>query len=118
MGIFPQGQSDNLKEQADNLISSVKQFTSIISQLPEPLFLKKMDGWAPRDVTAHLIGWNIYSIKGGKMIMQGETPPFWIDTGEDFRKVNEVLKKEHNSTDRVELIQKLEASAEKLKELF
>jgi hypothetical protein len=86
--------------------------------LPEALFLKKMDGWAPRDIAAHLIGWNLTTIKGCRQITKGETPFYFVDPGNDFCKVNAVLVQKYNSRDKKELLAQLDASAEKLKEFL
>jgi hypothetical protein len=74
-----------------------------------------MDGWTPRDVAAHLIGWNLATIKGCRQIMKGETPFYFIDPGDDFCKVNAVLVREHDSKDKKELIAQLDASSGDLK---
>ncbi|HEY98542.1 MAG TPA: ClbS/DfsB family four-helix bundle protein [Dehalococcoidia bacterium] len=86
--------------------------------MPENLFLKKIDDWTPRDVTAHLIGWNLYKIKGCQQIMNGEIPFYFIDPGEDYSKINAVLVREYDSRDIKELISQLNASAEKLSEFL
>ncbi len=116
MGTIPEGKSINPKQQVDNLDLSIKKYIRCLDSLPDVLFLKKMDDWAPRDITAHLIGWNLYTIEGCQQIMRGETPSFFIDPGNDFSKVNAVLVREHNSTDKAELIKQLEASAKELKQ--
>jgi len=116
MGIVPEGRADNPKEQADNLGLSINEFISCIEALPDGLFLKKMDDWAPRDVTAHLIGWNIYTVEGCQRMREGETPFYFIDPGDDFSKVNAVLVREYGSTDRAKLIKQIEISAEELKQ--
>ena len=74
-----------------------------------------MDGWAPRDVTAHLIGWNLYTIKGCQQIMKGETPFYFIDPGDDFCKVNALSVGKYNSKDKKKLIEQLNNYTEKLK---
>ncbi len=43
---------------------SVDDFARCIGSLNEELFLKKFNGWSPRDILAHLIGWNRYIIGG------------------------------------------------------
>jgi hypothetical protein len=77
-----------------------------------------MDDWAPRDVTAHLIGWNLYTIEGCQQLRGGETPFYLIDPGDDFCKVNAVLVREYDSKDKKRLIAQLTASAEKLKKFL
>jgi len=74
-----------------------------------------MDGWAARDVTAHLIGWNLYTIKGCQQLKKGETPFYLIDPGDDFCKVNALLVKNYDSKNKKKLINRLKASAEELK---
>ena len=86
-----------------------------IDSLPESLFLKKMDGWTPRDVTAHLIGWNLYTIKGCQQLKKGELPDYLIDPGDDFCKVNALLVRKYNSTDKKKLLAQLKNSTDKLK---
>ncbi|MFC2014914.1 ClbS/DfsB family four-helix bundle protein [Chloroflexota bacterium] len=114
MGIFPEGQANNPEQQAVYLASNVKKFTGCIRLLPKSLFLKKKDSWAPRDVIAHLIGWNIFSIEGCQQINRGETPAYLIDPGDDFSRINAMLVQKYNSTDKTELIKQLEDSTEKL----
>ena len=116
MGIIPEGKSKNPEEQVGNLDRSIKEYVKYLDSLPDELFLKKMDDWAPRDITAHLIGWNLYTVEGCQQIIRGETPSFFIDPGVDFSKVNAVLVREYNSTDKAELIKLMESSGEELKQ--
>ena len=111
MEIIPKGQ-------ADNLSLSIKEFIRCIDLLPEVLFLRKMNDWAPRDVTAHLIGWNLYTIEGCQQISEGETPFYFIDSGDDFSKVNAVLVRKYDWKDKSRLINQLKASAEKMKQFI
>ena len=99
-----------VEEQIGNLNSNINKFKACINSLPETLFLKKLDDWAPRDILAHLIGWNRSTIEGCQQITKGETPSFFIDPGYDFSKFNAILVKEYNSEDRQELIEELEIS--------
>jgi len=77
-----------------------------------------MDGWSPRDVLAHLIGWNRYTIEGCQQIRRGETPFYFIDSGDDFSKVNAVLVRKYDSRDKRRLINELEASAQELEQFL
>ncbi|MFC2020498.1 ClbS/DfsB family four-helix bundle protein [Chloroflexota bacterium] len=118
MSIISKEKAENPKRQVENLSLSIKEFISCIESLPDALFLKKMDDWAPRDVTAHLIGWDLYTIEGCQQIRSGETPFYFIDPGDDFCKINAVLVQKYNSTDKAELIKQLEISSEKLKQFI
>ena len=42
----------------EQLQRNVHSFIRTVRTLSTEQFLTKMNGWAPRDVTAHLIGWN------------------------------------------------------------
>jgi len=116
MGIIPEGKADNLEGQTDNLRLSIKEFIRCIYLLPDVLFHEKMDDWTPRDVTAHLIGWNLYTVEGCHQIRKGETPFYFIDPGEDFSKVNAALVRKYDSQDKNRLIDQIKTSAEKLKQ--
>jgi hypothetical protein len=105
----------SVKKQADELSSAVQEFIKCVDSLPESLFLKKMDGWTPRDVTAHLIGWNLYTIKGCQQLKKGELPFYFNDPGDDFCKVNAISVKKYNSKDKKRLLAQLNDSAEKLR---
>jgi hypothetical protein len=107
-----------IKDQVDNINRGVQEFIKCIDLLPESLFLKKMDGWTPRDVTAHLIGWNLYTIKGCQQLKRGELPFYFIDPGDDFCKVNALLVTEYDFKDKKRLIAQLNASTEKLKKFL
>ena len=107
-----------IREQANNLNRSIKEFIECIDSLPGSLFLKKIDDWTPRDVTAHLVGWNLYTIEGCQQIMRGETPPFFVDPGDDFSKVNAVLVREYDSRDKRRIIKELEVSAQEVEQFL
>jgi hypothetical protein len=108
----------SIKEQVNKLNRSIREFIRCIESLPGALFLKEMNGWAIRDVTAHLIGWNIYTIKGCQQLRKGELPFYFLDPGDDFCKVNAVLVREYDSKDKKELIAQLDASLVKLKDFL
>ena len=107
-----------IEEQIRNLSRNIEEFAGYINSLPEGLFLKKLDDWAPRDILAHLIGWNRYTIEGSRQIMRGETPFFFIDPGHDFSKVNAVSVQKYDSKDRQTLINELKASARELEQFL
>ena len=108
----------SIEEQVDKLTLCIEDFAGYIDSLPKNLFLKKIDDWSPRDILAHLIGWNRYSIEGGQQIRRGETPSYFTDPGDDFCKVNAVLVRKYHSTDKQELLGELEVSARELKQFL
>jgi len=108
----------SIEEQISNLSNNIEEFAGCINSLTETLFLKKLDDWAPRDILAHLIGWNRYTIEGCQQIMRGETPHFFIDPGDDFSKVNAVLVQKYASRDRRKLIDELKTSTRELEQFL
>jgi hypothetical protein len=103
-----------IDDQVAALRQNVRDFIRCITSLPEDLFLTKMNGWAPRDVTAHFIGWNRASIRGSRDLMQGKTPYLLDDPGEDFSRANALLVKEISSRDRDGLVNLLRTSSGEL----
>lgn len=100
--------------QITNFNQSIKEFVDCVANLEIELFLKRSNHWSPRDVVAHLIGWNRYIIEGSSQIMRGELPFYDIDPGEDYSKVNAVLVLEYSSRDQQEMLDELQASAQEL----
>ena len=108
-----------IEEQLNNLDVHIQTFVSCIDSLPEAFFLKRMDKhWAPRDVVAHLIGWNRYTIEGCQQMRRGETPFYFIDPGDDFSKVNAMSVRKYHSRSRRKLVSELEASAQELRQFL
>ena len=103
-----------IKDQISELSRSIKEFASCVDSLPSESFLKPIDAWAPRDIVAHLIGWNRYTITGCEQIRKGETPFYFFDPGEDFSKINATLVQEYASRDKQEILDELTASLQEL----
>jgi hypothetical protein len=104
-----------LKEQVNELSCRVEEFVRCVDSLPGDSFLEKMDDWSPRDILAHLIGWNRYTIEGSGQIRNGHIPFYLVDPGDDFSKVNAVLVRQYSSRDKRELLDELETSCQELK---
>jgi hypothetical protein len=107
-----------IEMQVSQLGSSVDEFARRVASLDEKLFLTKTDRWSPRDIVAHLIGWNRYIIEGSKQIKRGELPFYDIDPGENYSNVNAVLIRQYSSGDRQGLLDELRASAGELKQFL
>jgi hypothetical protein len=105
----------NIETQIAKFDQSIEDFVHCVASLNEEFFLKRSDHWSPRDVVAHLIGWNRYTIEGSNQIRRGELPFYEIDPGEDCCKVNAVLILEYSSTDRQEMLDELQVSYHELK---
>jgi len=70
------------------LQSAFETFTACMTTLAVPVFLRPVTQWAPRDVVAHLIGWNRSTRTGCAQIRQGMIPFYFADATDDFRHVN------------------------------
>lgn len=105
----------NPKEQIAETERAVKKFIATIEDLPEDLFLKPMNGWSPRDVTAHLIGWNQYTLEGCKQIIQGERPDYFEDADNNFSNVNAESVERYASTNKINLLAECTDSFKDLK---
>jgi hypothetical protein len=107
-----------IETQISQLGASVEDFARCVASLNEELFLKNINRWSPRDIVAHLIGWNRYVIEGSKQIKRRELPVYDVDPGENYSKVNAVLVREYSSRDKKELLDELQASAQELKQFL
>jgi hypothetical protein len=107
-----------IEMQVSKLGLSVDNFARCVASLDEELFLKKINRWSPRDIVAHLIGWNRYIIEGSKQIKRGELPLYDIDPGENYSNVNAVLVRRYSPGSKQELLDELRASAGELKQFL
>jgi hypothetical protein len=105
-----------IEEHIEELAGSIDEFKRLILSLPTDVFLKRFTEWSPRDVLAHLIGWNRYTIEGSEQLRRGTVPSFFIDPGENFSKVNAKLIEQYPSADKGELLDELEGSFQELKQ--
>ena len=98
-----------------DLVLAFERFEACIGALAEGSFLRPMDGWSPRDVVAHFIGWNRYTIRGCRDILCGVSPFYLRDEPNDFRNVNAVSVQQYASESQPTLLRELDASFEELK---
>ena len=103
-----------VENQIDQLERCVRAFAASVSALDERLFLRKVNGWTPRDIVAHLIGWNHHIVRGAKQILCGELPFYDVDPGPNYSKVNAALVREYGDTDSSVLLERLGESAGEL----
>jgi len=87
-----------------------QEFVDLVRALPEALFLTSMDGWSPRDVVAHLIGWNGHMIEASASILAGQPPAYYADAPNDFSNINAIFVATHSSQVKSDLLRDLESS--------
>jgi hypothetical protein len=102
--------AETITTQLDRFETALNEFAACVGSLPEPLFLTKIHDWSPRDIVAHLAGWNRAMITGCKQLEKGELPFYYIDPGEDFSKINATFVQEIATTDRRALLAELRDS--------
>lgn len=100
--------------ETERLRASVETFTSRIAGLPAGSFTRAVTAWSPRDVLAHLIGWNVQTLAGCRDLLQGKTPTYFSDTAHDFQHVNAESVRRYDSTDRGALLDQLRSTADAL----
>jgi hypothetical protein len=104
-----------VEDQIDQLEHCIEAFVASVNALDESLFRRDVNGWTPRDIVAHLIGWNRHIVLGAKQIMRGELPFYDVDPGPDYSKVNAALLRECTDTNRSVLLEGLAESVRELK---
>lgn len=77
-----------------------------------------MDGWAPRDVVAHLIGWNGLMIEASLSVMAGSPPAYYEDAPNDYRNINAGFTTKYSSQSKPELLAELRSTMEKLEQFI
>ncbi len=106
--------ADQIANQIAKLTRSVDAFERCVASLDEGAFLKPLRRWTPRDIVAHLVGWNRHVIEGSRQILKGELPFYDVDPGEDFANVNADLISDYPSKDRDELLEELRSTEREL----
>ena len=103
-----------IEEQVNQYERCVEAFAASVAALDERLFFRNVNGWTPRDIVAHLIGWNRHIVLGAEQILCGELPFYDVDPGPNYSKVNAALIREYGDTDRSTLLERLAESAGEL----
>jgi len=97
----------NPKEVIQEFEDAVESYKAMIEDLPDDLFLQPINGWTPRDVTAHLIGWNQYTIEGCQQIIHGQRPEYFEDADNDYSNLNAKSVKMYASENKINLLAEL-----------
>ena len=107
-----------IEAQLGRFEKNLDDFHRCVSSLDERTFLTPISRWSPRDIVAHLVGWNRYLVEGADQIRRCELPFYDIDPGDNYSKVNAVLVRKYSSTNRGELLDDLRASAQELQQFL
>ena len=106
--------SEPIETQIHRLREGVRDLCSAVEALTPDAFLAPLGNWSPRDIVAHLIGWNRHVVRGSRQLLEGELPFYDVDPGEDYSTVNALLVAEYPSESRGELLTELEQAATEL----
>jgi len=96
-----------------SLEQAYQDFTGLIQSLSGEQFLASMDGWSPRDVVAHLIGWNGLMIESCSAILAGKAPKYYADAQNDYSHINAGFTLKYSSRSRRTLLKELKSSLDR-----
>ncbi len=82
-------------------------FVRLVESLSLEQFLASLGDWTPRDIVAHLVGWNRNVLVGCQQIQSGLQPFYHVDGPNDYRVLNAEIIARFNSTDRPALVREL-----------
>lgn len=82
-------------------------FVRLVEVLSQEEFLTSLGDWTPRDIVAHLVGWNRNVLVGCQQIQSGLQPFYHLDGPNDYRILNAEIVARFNSTDRPALLREL-----------
>jgi hypothetical protein len=108
----------NKKDQLEKLNKAYLAFVEVVESLTPEAFLRSLGDWTPRDVVAHLIGWNRNILRGCRQILKGETPSYHADALNDYRTINAGFIAQYDSTDRAVLLNELAKGKEELSDFL
>ena len=92
----------------------VRDMRKIIHKIPPESCLVSMGEWSPRDILAHLIGWNRYTITACRKIRMGELPSKLAGNESDYSIVDPESVKLYDTTDCEMLLDEIETSYQSL----
>ncbi len=82
-------------------------FVRLVESIRPEEFLASLGDWTPRDIVAHLVGWNRNVLVGCQQIQSGLQPFYHVDGPNDYRALNAEIIARFNSTDRPALLREL-----------
>ena len=101
-------------EQIVQLNKAHQDFVKGVLALSEDGFLGSLGDWTPRDIVAHLIGWNRNIRIGCEQIRTGVSPFYHVDGPNDYRNENAKSIARYNSRERSVLLTELASSKDEL----
>ena len=93
------------------LATAIAGFIAAVEAQPDARFLHERDGRTPRDIVAHLIGWNHGAVATRAAIARGELPDCLVEPGPDFGNTNARAMATYPSREKAILLAQLLGSA-------
>jgi len=93
------------------LATAIARFIAVLEAQPTALFLHEQGGRTPRDIVAHLIGWNRSAVAARASIARGELPESIVEPGPDFSTTTARAMAAYDSPDKAVLLAQLRDSA-------
>lgn len=87
-----------------------QDFVGVIHSLSNEQFLTPIYEWTPRDIVAHLIGWNTLMIEASLSILAGKQPAYYDDTPFNYSHINAGYAVKYTSNSKEELLKQLNSS--------
>lgn len=105
---------DNRQKQLADLDRACEAFVETIKNISPENFLAYLGDWTPRDITAHLVGWNRITLVGCSELREGVEPFYFYDGANDYRKINARFFEQFPSTHRDQLSKEIASTKEAL----
>ncbi len=105
---------DNRQKQLADLNTAYEAFVKTVKNIAHENFLETLGDWTPRDIVAHLIGWNRITLVGCSELREGVEPFYFYDGTNDYRKINARFFEQFPSTRRDELSKEIASTKEAL----
>lgn len=89
---------------------AAQDFENVINSLSDEQFLTALYEWTPRDIVAHLIGWNTLMIEASLSILAGKQPTYYDDTPFNYAHINAGYTTKYSSQSKEELLKELKST--------
>ncbi len=107
----PEGAVERLQEAGEEL-------QRLVAGLPDSLLGERLERWTPKDVVAHLVGWNHRAGEGVRQLLEGQRPFYLAEARDDFRELNAQSVARWGGLDRESLRGELQRSLQALVEFL
>lgn len=98
--------------------NATQDFVDVITTLSDEQFLTPLYEWTPRDMVAHLIGWNSLMVESSQSILAGKPPAYYDDTPFNYSHINAGYTAKFSSQSKHELLAELKSSMEGFEAFF